>query len=131
MSEDRSVSMPLRIVTKFAMNIGVVWLLALYLGEFFQMTGGLGAAVVIGALITLMNIIVRPILHIITLPLKLFATLIALIIVQAGFIQLTMMVAERMDPAVVSLQIGGGLAGWIVVAAALGIGNWLMKVLLK
>jgi len=123
--------MPLRIVAKFALNIGLVWVLATYLGDYFQMTGGLGAAVVTGSLLTLMNIIVRPILHILTLPFRLFATLIALIIVQAAFVQLTIMIAERMDPAVVTLTIGGGLFGWIVVAITLGVGNWLMKVVLK
>ena len=123
--------MPLRIVAKFALNIGLVWVLAAYLGDYFQMTGGLGAAVVTGSLLTLMNIIVRPILHILTLPFRLFATLIALIIVQAAFVQLTIMIAERMDPAVVTLTIGGGLFGWIVVAITLGVGNWLMKVVLK
>lgn len=131
MADEHSLSLPLRIVTKFALNIALVWVLATYVSASFVMTGGLGASVVIGSLLTLMNIIVRPILHIITLPLKLFATVIALILVQAVFVQLIMMIVQRMDPAVVTLQIQGGLAGWALIAIIFGLANWAMKVALK
>ena len=129
--ESSNISPPVRILIKLALNVILVFVLAKYLDDYFQMTGGIGAYIVIGSLLTLMNIIVRPILNIILLPLKLFATLLAIIIVQAIFVQLTVTIAHKMDPTIVTLEIFGGLWGWVVVAVILGLGNWLMKVLLK
>ncbi len=132
MSEDSSnASLPVRILIKLALNVILVFVLANYLDNYFQMTGGIGAYVVIGSLLTLMNIIVRPILNILLLPLKLFATLLAIIIVHAVFVQLTVTIVHKMDPTIITLEIYGGLWGWIVVAVILGLGNWLMKVMLK
>jgi len=119
--------LPLVLVLKFALNVTLVWVLARYLDEYFQLTGGLGAYVVVGSLITLMNLIVRPVLEILLLPLKLFATLLAIVILHAAFVQLTVMVVHKMDPGVVTLEIFGGLLGWVVVAGILGFGNWLLR----
>jgi len=119
--------LPLVLVLKFVLNVTLVWVLARYLDEYFQLTGGLGAYVVVGSLITLMNLIVRPVLEILLLPLKLFATLLAIVILHAAFVQLTAMIVHKMDPGVVTLEIFGGLLGWVVVAGILGFGNWLLR----
>ncbi len=42
-------SMPLRILIKTLLNIAVVWLMATYLDQYFQLTGGPAAFVIIGA----------------------------------------------------------------------------------
>ena len=126
-----SGSLPLRITIKAVLNIFLVWLLATYLDQYFQLTGGWRAIIIVAALITLLNLIVRPILAIITIPLRLFATILAVIIVNGLFVWFTQMMVEKMDPAIVQLDIFGGLWGWIVVAVILGFANWLEKELLK
>lgn len=131
MSDRSGTSVPARIIIRFALNTGLVWLLQAKMSAAFAVTGGLHAWVVIGALLTLMNILIRPLLHLITLPLKLFATILAVIIVNAVFVQLTASIVAKMDPAVVTLAIGGGWMGWFLVAVILGTGNWLMKVIVK
>jgi uncharacterized membrane protein YvlD (DUF360 family) len=123
-------SLPLRILIKTLLNIAVVWLMATYLDQYFQLTGGPGAIIVIGVLITLMNMFLRPVLEIITLPLKLFATILAIVIVNGVFIEFAHLIALRMDPSIVSLEIFGGLWGWVVVATVFGVSNWLIKELL-
>ncbi|PIR48919.1 hypothetical protein COU80_01925 [Candidatus Peregrinibacteria bacterium CG10_big_fil_rev_8_21_14_0_10_55_24] len=129
-SEHSGPSWPLRVLIKALLNMGLVWLMATYLDQYFQLTGGIAAVIIVGALLTLMNIFVRPILEILTLPLKLFATILAVILVNGGFVWLTMEITQRMDPALVHLEIFGALWGWIVVATAFGAGNWLIKEML-
>ena len=74
---------------------------------------------------------VRPILNLVTLPLKLFATMLAVIVVNGAFIQFIYMIILQMDPTLVQLEIFGGIWGWVVVATVLGFGNWVMKIILK
>lgn len=122
------LSLPARVLLRAVLNIGLVWFLATKLEAYFHLTGGIQAYVIVGSLLTLLNIFVRPLLAIITFPLKLFATLLAIIIVNGVFVQLVDYIVQRMQPELVTLNIYGGLWGWIVVAVVLGIGNWVMKV---
>jgi putative membrane protein len=121
----------LRILLRFVLTILLVWAMAKYLDQYFFVTGGLKAWVVIAALITLMNLFVRPILNVVTLPLRFFATMLAVILVNAVFLWLTVGIVKQMDPTMVLLDIQGGIGGWLVVALVLGFANWLMKMIIK
>ncbi|MFA6039316.1 MAG: phage holin family protein [Candidatus Peribacteraceae bacterium] len=125
------MSLPLRLTLRFALNIALVWALVAFVPQAFVMDGGFPASIIIGALLTLMNLVVRPLLDVVTLPLKLVATLLAFILVNGLFVWLTVWAAQRLDPSLVSLQIDGGLPGWLSVILVFGIGNWLMKMLLR
>ena len=129
MAKSDSLSLPARVFMRAVLNIGLVWFMAEYMDQYFHLTGGIVAFVVVGSLLTLMNIFVRPFLAIITLPLKLFATILAIIIVNGVFVQLTHFIVAKMQENIVTLEIYGGLWGWILVATILGIGNWIMKVM--
>lgn len=131
MSENTSdsLSLPARILLRAILNVTLVWFMATKMSVYFHLTGGMAAYIIVGSLLTLMNIFVRPLLAIITLPLKLFATLLAIIAVNGAFVQLTDYIVQRMQPDLVTLEIYGGLWGWIVVAVILGVGNWIMKII--
>ena len=131
MSESSGGSAPVRILIQFGLNVCLVWFMASYMDEYFRMSGDIGAFVVLGSLLTLMNLIVRPILNVALLPLKLFATILAIIILHGAFVQLAVMIVQRMDPEIITLEIFGGLLGWVVVAVIFGLANWIMKVMLK
>lgn len=131
MSEQSSSHAPLKLTIKFVLNVVLVWALATYLGQYFGLDGGMPAYVIVGALITLLNLFFRPILNVITLPLKLFATLIAIMIVNGGFVYVVHLITLRMDPALVKLEIYGGPWGWIVIAACFGMANWILKEMFK
>ncbi len=131
MTDSRNrLSAPARLFIRAILNILLVWAMATYLSEYFLLTGGLGAVIIVGALLTLMNVIVRPLLKLLTLPLRLFAMVIALILVNGVFIWLIYQITQQMDPTVVRLQIIGA-AGWVIVSVVFGIGNWLIKAALK
>ncbi|MBT3293586.1 phage holin family protein [Candidatus Peregrinibacteria bacterium] len=131
MADSDSLSLPARLFIRAVLNIGLVWGMTTYMGQYFVLTGGIQAFIIVGALLTLMNIFVRPILAVLTLPLKLFATVLAIIIVNGVFVQLTHEIVQYMEEGLVTLEINGGLWGWILVAVILGLGNWIMKVLMK
>ena len=131
MSSENSSHTPLKLLLKFALNIVLVWVLSTYLGRYFSLDGGMPAYVIVGALITLLNIFFRPILNVLTLPLKLFATILAVIIANGAFVYVVHLVTLRMDPALVKLEIFGGPWGWIVVALCFGLANWILKEMFK
>ena len=120
-----------RLLLRFALTLLLVWAMAVYLGQYFVMTGGWKAYVIVASLITLMNFIVRPVLNLITLPLKLFATMLAVIVTNGIFLWITQWVVSHMNPELVTLTIDGGIPGWIVVILTFGVAKWLMKVILK
>jgi uncharacterized membrane protein YvlD (DUF360 family) len=126
-----NLSSPVRILLKAVLNVALVWAMTEYLGDYFLLTGGITAWIIVGSLVTLLNILVRPILALLTLPLKLFATILALIIVNGAFVQLVHMIILEMRPDIVTLEISGGLWGWTVIACTLGIANWIMKEILR
>ena len=125
------LSLPLQVLLRFLLTVALVWALSEYLTEYVFISGGFVAYIVIGALLTLMNIIVRPLLKLITLPLKLVATILAIILVNGVFLWITYQLVLLMDPNIAMFEILGGIGGWIVVALILGIANWLMKLVLR
>lgn len=120
-------SLPTRLILRTVFNMVVVWLMAEFLSEYFQLSGGIAAVIIVGALITLLNLLARPILSLITMPLKLFATILALMIVNGVFVQLVHVITSKMDPTLVRLEIFGGLLGWTIVAMVFGITNWVAQ----
>jgi|TARA_B100001971_G_C18018314_1_gene446023 putative membrane protein len=117
----------MKIIIKAVGNIALVWILAVYMKQYFALTGGFPAYIIVGSLLTLLNMFIRPILDIVTLPFKLFATIIAIIIVNGVFVQLTHMIVQNMKPDLVTLEIYGGLWGWTVIAVVFGFTNWVLK----
>lgn len=125
----RAMSLPLRITITVLATIALVWALATHADQYFQLSGGLPAWIVVGVLLTLMNMIVRPVLHLVTLPLKLFATIFAIILTNSVFLWLTVQIIHRMEPELVQLEIFG-LEGWILTASAFGLEHWILKKIL-
>lgn len=131
MAESQRLSSPIRIVLLWMLTVVLIYLMSTFLDRTFFLSGGLYAYIIIGSLITLMNLIVRPVLVIVTYPFKLFAGIIVLIVVNGGILWLTERIAEKMNPELVSLQIDQGIGGWILVAFILGLANWFFKHILR
>lgn len=132
MSESEGSShTPLKIVLKFVLNILLVFVLATYLSDYFLLDGGIRAYVIVGALITLLNMFFRPIIYVITLPLRFFATILAVIVINGGFVYVITLITARMEPDLVRLEVFGGPWGWIVIALSFGLSNWIMKEMFK
>lgn len=125
------LSAPMKLIIRLLLNILAVYLLSTFVDRIFFLQGGLPAYIIIGSLVTLMNVIVRPLLHVITLPLKLFMGIIVLITTNGLILWATEAISEAMDPEIVLFRIDGGLGSWLLAAFVLGIINWIMKEALK
>jgi putative membrane protein len=112
-------------------NVGIVWFLDAYFPEFFILQGGTQAIAIAGLILTFLNWIVVPLLHVLSLPIKMIAWMVAFLLVNAGALWLTVFLIESLDVSGVSLAIGGGAVGWVLVSVILGIGNWLVRAILK
>lgn len=126
-----SSSLPLHLIAHFALTFGMVWAMVKLIPQYFVVEGGWVAYLIVASLLTLMNILVRPILNVVTLPLKLFASILAIILVNGVFVWLTMRVVSIMDPRLISVSIIGGITGWVVVALILGLGHWIIRIILR
>jgi putative membrane protein len=124
-----AMSLPLRITLRLVATIALVWALNAYLPQYILVTGGLPGWIVIGSLLTLMNLLVRPVLNVIALPLHILAAILAFILINGAFTWLVVKIIEQMEPSLVTLSIAG-FQGWIVIPVVLGVANWLLKVLL-
>ena len=122
-----SFSPALKIVLKLVVNILLLWGVHSLLPQYFSVFGGLPAYIIIGSLLTLMNMFLRPLLSIVTFPLHLLFTLFTTILVNAFFLYVIYEITLKMDPNVVVLAITGGVTGWILVSLILGIANWILK----
>ncbi|TSC58802.1 MAG: putative membrane protein [Candidatus Peregrinibacteria bacterium Greene0416_19] len=127
----KRMSAPARIFLKFLGNTILIWMLARFLPQYVTVGGGLAGAVVIGALLTLLNLFLRPLLGILFLPLRLLAHILAIILLNAVFLWVIVKFVGLMDSSVVTLAIKGGWGGWIVVSLAIGLANWVMKEVIK
>jgi len=129
--ESHGLSAPMRLIVRLLLTILLVYVLSTFLERIFFVDGGLAAYIVIGSLITLMNVIVRPLLHVILLPFKLFMGIIVLIATNALFLMLTERIAVELDPEIVAMNIDGGFGGWLLVAIIFGVANWTFKEVLR
>ncbi len=126
-NETSSLGLPLRILFSAILTILLVWAMNTLIPQYFAISGGWAAFVIVGCLVTLLNLIARPILHVLTFPLKLFATLLALILSNAAFVWLVVRITSQMDPSLVRLTVAEGFVSWMAVAAILGIANLFFK----
>ncbi len=118
----------INLLFRFVLNVFLVWLLTTQFPQYIVLTGGPQGFLIVGFLVTALNVLVRPLLDLIALPLKLLLTIIAILIVNVVFVWILVLVANMIDPNLLQIH---GVTGWVLVALFLGAGNWIIKVLLR
>jgi putative membrane protein len=119
----------LRIVLRFALTVILLWILSKVLSDYLTIVGSGEGLLVIAAVITILNMIVRPILTVLTFPLRLFSTLPAIILANAIFLWITVSALRAIGSG--TLQINRGIIGWLVVSICFGVGNGIIRILTK
>jgi len=130
-STDQRASTALKILFRVCVNVGLVFYFVHSLSQYFVLTGGIKEIVFVGLILALINWIVVPILHILSLPIKLFAWIVGFFLVNMGALWIAVFIVTGLAMEGVSLTIAGGFAGWLVISFILGFCNWLVKAILK
>lgn len=134
MPEDKTekrANVAMKFAFRVFINVGIVILLKSYFSSFFVLGGGYQGIAIVGLTFTVLNMIVVPILNVLSLPIKFIAWIIAFALVNAVAIWLTVWFVESVEIMGVSLAIEGGIVGWIIVSVVLGMGNWVVKAVVK
>lgn len=113
------------LLIRFAVTVLLIWAMTASLDQYFYVGGGWRAYITVAALVTLLNVLLRPLLNVILLPLKFFATFLAIIAANAFFVWIIREVALRFDPSVVTVDVKG-FTGWAIAGLAFGITNWIL-----
>lgn len=121
------MNLPTRLLLQTGFTMVLIWWMNTNMSQYFAVSGGMVGILVIGALLTLMNIFVSPFLNLVTSPARLFLGLFAAIITNAAFLLLLTRAASILDPNITTLRISGGITGWLVVSLLLGTAKWIMK----
>ncbi len=117
----------MKFLLKVVGNILVVYLLNTFLPAYVTIVGGLPAYIILGLLLMILNMTVRPILKLITFPLHFIFSILATIIVNILFLWIVYQVSLLLDPNILVFALTGGVVGWLVVSTVLGIANWFLK----
>lgn len=125
------MSTPFRFVLRIIGTIAITWALTVLLPQYLQIGGGIVGLLIVGAILAILNVLVRPILKAIAFPLHLIAGLLAVILVNTVFLWIAREAVAKLEPGMASLTIEGGIIGLLVVAFALGITNWIVSAMLE
>jgi putative membrane protein len=118
----------LRIALRYGLTALTIYGLLQYTPQYLTLTPPIQGVLVAALIVAVLNALVRPVLKLITMPIGWVAGALAIIIVNGVFIQLVSMIADGL-PNLLQLEITGGLMGWVVIALALGISNWIVKII--
>lgn len=121
----------LRLLLRIALTVLALQLLAALLPTVFAVGGGWKGVLAAGALLAALNLIARPLLTLITFPLRLFSHLVVLILVNAVLLWLATILINVFPPTLVTFSIGNGVWGWIVAAGTFGLVSWVIPLVVK
>ena len=128
---ERHTSFMLKILFRVAVNLGLVFFLQHTFPAFFVLEGGVKVMVFVGIILTFLNGVIVPVLHLLTFPIKLFAWIVAFFLVNAAALYLTREFVQTLALPGVSLTIQGGVVGWFTLSMVLGFCNWLLKAVVR
>lgn len=134
MTEDKTekrANAGMKLAFRVFINVAIVFFLRSYFGTFFVLQGGYQAIAIVALTFTVLNMLIVPVLHVLSLPIKMIAWIIAFILVNAAAVWLAVWFIAALSIPGVSLSIGGGIIGWILVSVIFGVGNWIVKAVVK
>jgi uncharacterized membrane protein YvlD (DUF360 family) len=110
---------------RIVLNTASVWFLTRYFNQYFTLTYTIQAVLTAGMFFGVLTSVLQPILEFALLPIKLFTALLAILLVHAVILQVTVWLLQSSSS--VQLTINGGVVGWLFVMSIIGATNWVAK----
>ncbi len=121
------MSFPSRILLRLLLNIAFIWLLTRELGMIFFLTGGLPALLIIGFLLTAIDLLIRPFLALLTFPLRLFLSLLNILVLNGLSLALLVFLAREFPPDILTLTILGGVRDLFLLVALFSLRDTFLR----
>lgn len=96
----------------------------------FEIGGGFETYLIIGVVLSLLNLVIKPVLKVLTFPILFLSGGLFLIVINAVILFLCQYFIHVIDLTGVTMQVNGSLT-YLWAAAILGIANWLISWFLK
>lgn len=125
------MSFPSRLLLRLILNIAFVWLLTRYLGTIFLLIGGLPALLIIGFLLTTIDLFIRPFLALLTFPLRLFLSLLNILVLNGLSLALLVFLGREFPPAILTLTILGGMRDLFLLISLFSLRDTFLRFFLR
>lgn len=103
------MSLPSRILLRFLCNLLFPWALTEYATWIFLLTGGLPAILIIGFLLTAIDLLIRPFLALLIFPLRFFLSILNSLVLGGFSLGILVFLAREFPPDILTLTILGGI----------------------
>ena len=120
------MSLITRILARYIITLGALLLLQMMLPGSLAIGGGAVGAVIVAAVVTGLNVLVRPVLNVFLLPLKLLGGLLIVVLANVVFLKLAERIVDGFPPHVATLDVRGFVAT-AFIAVVLGAVNYVTK----
>ena len=129
--ERENMSFPSRLLLRLLLNIAFLWILKKYVGEIFLLTGGVPALLIMGFLLTAIDLLVRPFLSLITLPLRLFLSLFNILVLSGLSLGILAFLSREFPPEILTLMLVGGFRDLFLLVAVFSLRDTILRFLLR
>ena len=121
------MSLPSRILLRLLLNIAFVWLLTRSLGMIFLLTGGLPALLLIGFLLTGIDLLLRPFLALLTFPLRLFLSILNALVLNGLSLGVLVLLAREFQPGILTLTLTSSLRDLFLLIALFSLRDTFLR----
>lgn len=112
------------LVLRLAINAGAVWL-AVAMVDGLDFTGDWVALVIVAAVLAVLNVVVKPIVKLLSLPFIILTLGLFLLVVNAVLLQVVVMISRATELGLDSSGFGATFLGAIVISLATWVGEML------
>lgn len=129
LQDGSTLSSVLRLTLNIIANSLLFYALDRYVPQYVSVFGGIVAFLTLGLMLTLLNVLLRPVLNIISFPARFLFGGIVIIALNVLFLRVLYELVLMLDPDIVALAITGDIIGWMITGTAVGLLNAALKCL--
>lgn len=125
------MSFPSRILLRLLCNLLFLWGLTEYATALVRLTGGIPALLLMGFLLTAIDLLARPLLMILTFPLRLFLSLLNIFVINGIALALLVLVSREFPPDILTFTLLGGVKNFAIVLAIFSARDVLLRFFMR